>query len=271
MALIRLLQPVGGQAGLPGCCQVERFPGGDCFWPHRAGGVVADGGHGEFAALHPLRVAIQADRQGAPDGGQALTVELQSNVAAEFELRAGSRGEQVQPGPVVHSPAQAGAEQQDRAMVVDVADSAAHALFDALHVAGAAGWTVEPAAVAAVADLTDPEQRLVAAARAGQPLDLAGGEPIDAEEMDGWGPERTVRAGVLRDLLLGRHGELDPRGVQLRGARIDGVLDLDDVRTPTALRLTDCHAALIRLRRGFGFATLFVAGSPGSSARADQR
>ena len=100
-----------------------------------------------------------------------------------------------------------------------------------------------------VADLTDPEQRLVAAARAGQLRDFVGGGPNDADEVDGWGPERTVRAGVLRDLLLGRHGELDPRGVQLRGARIGGVLDLDDVRTATPLRLTDCHAAVIRLRR----------------------
>ena len=100
-----------------------------------------------------------------------------------------------------------------------------------------------------MADLTDPEQRLIAAARAGQPRDLAGGEPVDAEEMEGWGPDRAVRAGVLRDLLLGRHGELDPRGVRLRGARIYGVLDLDDVRTATALRLIDCHASVIRLRR----------------------
>jgi hypothetical protein len=40
---------------------------------------------------------------------------------------------------------------------------------------------VNKPAVPEVADLVDPEQRLVAAARVGQPRDLAGGEPIDAE------------------------------------------------------------------------------------------
>src|SRR5262249_53951318 len=49
--------------------------------------------------------------------------------------------------------------------------------------------------------------------------------------------------------LLGRHGQLDPRGVRLRGARIDGTLDLDDVQATTPLRLTDCHAPVIWLER----------------------
>ncbi|PWW58372.1 hypothetical protein [Actinokineospora spheciospongiae] len=50
----------------------------------------------------------------------------------------------------------------------------------------------------------------------------------------------VVRAGLIRELLLGRHGELDPRGVRVRGARVVGVLDLDQVRAVVGLHLADC-------------------------------
>lgn len=96
------------------------------------------------------------------------------------------------------------------------------------------------------------ERRLVAAARDGQLLDLTGGADINDvfgdEEMDGWGVERTVRPDVVRDLLLGRHGEVDPRGVRLRGARLPGVLDLDGVRSPVTLRLIDCDVPVLQVR-----------------------
>lgn len=52
---------------------------------------------------------------------------------------------------------------------------------------------------------------------------------------------QVVRADVIRDLLLGRYGSVDPRGVQLSGARIDGALDLEGVVSTAGLNLTDCR------------------------------
>ncbi|QQQ76164.1 hypothetical protein IOD16_34895 [Saccharothrix sp. 6-C] len=56
-------------------------------------------------------------------------------------------------------------------------------------------------------------------------------------------PAHLVRAELIRELILGRRGALDPRGIRLVGARIVGVLDLDHVHTSTSLRLADCTLA----------------------------
>lgn len=53
-------------------------------------------------------------------------------------------------------------------------------------------------------------------------------------------PDRVVRAELIRELLLGRHGELDPRGVRLEGVRIQGALDLDSVHAVVGLELSNC-------------------------------
>ena len=71
-------------------------------------------------------------------------------------------------------------------------------------------------------ELTRVEERLRAAAVGGDELDLRGQE------------DRTVRAEVVRDLLL---GPVDPRGLRLRGAVVAGTLDLDGLRTPVRLRV----------------------------------
>ncbi|MFL6121937.1 hypothetical protein [Actinophytocola sp.] len=73
-------------------------------------------------------------------------------------------------------------------------------------------------------DLTDDESALVDAARAGRVLT----------------PAAPVRAELVRELLLGRHGELDPRGVRLHEARVVGPLELDYVTTTAGLDLVDC-------------------------------
>ncbi|MDX3656465.1 hypothetical protein PV646_04015 [Streptomyces sp. ID05-26A] len=75
--------------------------------------------------------------------------------------------------------------------------------------------------------MTDIEQRLVEAAR--------NGEWLMCEE-----PDNVVRAGLIRELLLGRHGELDPNGVRLSGARIEGVLNLVRVNSSAGLAFSDC-------------------------------
>jgi hypothetical protein len=73
-------------------------------------------------------------------------------------------------------------------------------------------------------DLTDDESALVEAAREGRVLNRAA----------------PIRAELVRELLLGRHGELDPRGVRLHEARVVGKLELDYVTTAVGLDLVDC-------------------------------
>jgi hypothetical protein len=75
--------------------------------------------------------------------------------------------------------------------------------------------------------VSDIEQRLIEAARRGDVLECTE-------------PDNVVRAELVRELLLGRHGELDPRGVMLTGARIEGLLDLDGVEAVVGLFLSDC-------------------------------
>ncbi|HEY3609410.1 MAG TPA: hypothetical protein VGL06_18055 [Pseudonocardiaceae bacterium] len=89
--------------------------------------------------------------------------------------------------------------------------------------------------------LTDVENALVSHVTRGDVLDLAGAEVIDEAAMRSWGESRTVRASVLRDIMRGRLApDPDPHGLRLRGARIDGRLDLENITSTVALKLTDC-------------------------------
>ena len=79
-------------------------------------------------------------------------------------------------------------------------------------------------------DLTETEQRLWDAFPAGGWVDLRVGDPAadDPRRAGRWGPERYVRAEVLRALLLGAR-QAEPGsapGIRLRGARVSGRLDL---------------------------------------------
>jgi hypothetical protein len=90
--------------------------------------------------------------------------------------------------------------------------------------------------------LTSVEKSLVEHAGRGEWLDLAADdEDIDEAAMRSWGESRACRASVIRDILLGRLGAaIDPHGVRLRGARITGRLDLDNLATDVWLKLEDC-------------------------------
>ncbi|WP_432902018.1 hypothetical protein ACQP1S_00635 [Micromonospora matsumotoense] len=44
----------------------------------------------------------------------------------------------------------------------------------------------------------------------------------------------------MRDILIGRNGTVDPRGVRIRGARISGRLNLDNMKTEAWLSLDSC-------------------------------
>jgi len=97
-------------------------------------------------------------------------------------------------------------------------------------------------AVELVADLTELEQALVRAARRGDPLDCGHVSMDELAVADD--PGRVVRAELIRELLLGRRGGLDPRGIHLAGARITGFLDLSHVHAHAVLRVR--HSVLDR-------------------------
>jgi hypothetical protein len=90
--------------------------------------------------------------------------------------------------------------------------------------------------------LTPVEQSLVEHVCRGEWLDLAAGdEVVDETTMRSWGDDRTCRATVIRDILRGRLApDADPHGLRLRGARISGQLDLENLSTDVNLELRDC-------------------------------
>jgi hypothetical protein len=89
--------------------------------------------------------------------------------------------------------------------------------------------------------LTGVERPLVDHVTRGELLDLAVAERVDEAAMRSWGSSRTIRAAVLRDIRRGRLApDPDPHGLRLRGARIAGQLDLENLTTGVAVELDDC-------------------------------
>ncbi|MBQ0902425.1 hypothetical protein [Micromonospora sp. U21] len=85
------------------------------------------------------------------------------------------------------------------------------------------------------------EQRLIESVARGEVLDLAGDGPVDEAAMRSWGDDRTISASVIRELVRGRLvGDPDPHGLRLRGARIAGRIDLENITSELALELRDC-------------------------------
>jgi hypothetical protein len=95
-----------------------------------------------------------------------------------------------------------------------------------------------------VSDLTMCECKVREAAETGTLVDLRVSDPaIDSpEKWAEWGPERSVRAEVIADLLIG-NGEaasVAVRGVRLQGARITGDLNLEASTLRCPLALLNC-------------------------------
>ncbi|MCH5670562.1 membrane-associated oxidoreductase [Streptomyces gilvus] len=91
-------------------------------------------------------------------------------------------------------------------------------------------------------ELTPAERRVWRAFATGEAVDFAAGGDEDPAEGVRWGPERTLRATVLRALLL--NGPEEPgeiAALKVDGARITGVLDLRYGTTDHAVRLSHCH------------------------------
>ncbi|HEV7656630.1 MAG TPA: hypothetical protein VGP36_18100 [Mycobacteriales bacterium] len=105
--------------------------------------------------------------------------------------------------------------------------------------------------------LSAVERRLVDAVTAGEQLDLRTAE------------EREIRAGLVRDVLLGAHGRVDARGLQLRGATLTGTLDLDGLHTTARVRLRDCVLPTGAVLRGAALPMLDLGGCTVSGLLAD--
>ena len=82
------------------------------------------------------------------------------------------------------------------------------------------------------------EQEMVEQAAAGEPVDLLDQPASDFPAMQAWGPERTIRAAVLRHLLVEPDWPVHAKGVRLRGMRISGQLDLEAATLRCPLRLS---------------------------------
>lgn len=93
-----------------------------------------------------------------------------------------------------------------------------------------------------IADLTPAERRVWEAFPLGEGVDFRQSPDEDPAAGATWGPERTVRAEVLRALLLaGPVVDGEVAGVRLTGARITGRLNLKYGRIDHPARLRSCH------------------------------
>jgi hypothetical protein len=84
------------------------------------------------------------------------------------------------------------------------------------------------------------DERVRAALGAGRLLDLRTGDADDPAHGHTWDAERTVRAGLLAELLT-RPADGPTRPVHVRGARVTGRLDLEYAALTRPLTLRDCH------------------------------
>ncbi len=89
-------------------------------------------------------------------------------------------------------------------------------------------------------DLTEAEQVLCDGSATGALAD-GGPGPYELTDMQAWGRDRTVRAAVLRRLLVAEDWPVHVRGVQLRGLQIIGHLDLEHTTLRCPLQMEGCY------------------------------
>jgi hypothetical protein len=83
------------------------------------------------------------------------------------------------------------------------------------------------------------EEAMRVGAAAGDLIDR--GRASDLAEMQAWGEERTIRAAVLRYMLIDDKWLVDVKGIRLRGVRISGYLDLEAATLRYPLFLENCY------------------------------
>ncbi|WP_217253868.1 pentapeptide repeat-containing protein [Streptomyces sp. AC602_WCS936] len=91
-------------------------------------------------------------------------------------------------------------------------------------------------------DLTPAETRVWRAFATGTLVDFRAADDEDPSDGDAWGAERTVRAGVLRALLLdGPRADGEVPALNLAGVRVTGALELQYATVDHPVRLRHCH------------------------------
>ncbi|MFB7650822.1 MULTISPECIES: membrane-associated oxidoreductase [unclassified Streptomyces] len=91
-------------------------------------------------------------------------------------------------------------------------------------------------------DLTPAEARVWRAFATGTAVDFRAADDEDPADGASWGPERAVRAAVLRALLLdGPQEDGEVAALSLAGARVTGRLDLRNATVDHPVRLRHCH------------------------------
>jgi hypothetical protein len=90
-------------------------------------------------------------------------------------------------------------------------------------------------------DLTEAEQVVLDGSAAGALVDGGPGS-YELAAMLGWGSDETIRAAVLRHLLVGGKWPVHERGVHLRGVRISGHLNLEHAVLRYPLQMECCYA-----------------------------
>ena len=123
-------------------------------------------------------------------------------------------------------------------------------------------------------DLKPPETEMLKAAAEGRPAVFAGetDDENDPARADEWGEERTIRADVIRWLCADKEGSglVDPHGIQVVCAKIEGGLDLNFLTVGFPIGLFSCSIpAGIRLRDA-RTRTLVFQGSHTASIAADR-
>ncbi|MGW7067492.1 membrane-associated oxidoreductase [Streptomyces sp. NPDC054855] len=93
-----------------------------------------------------------------------------------------------------------------------------------------------------ITDLSEAERQVWEAFPLGRSVDFRERHREPADSGADWGPERTVRAEVLRALLIdGPRQEGETPVLRLHGARITGKLDLEYAEVPGAIHLWSCY------------------------------
>jgi hypothetical protein len=93
-------------------------------------------------------------------------------------------------------------------------------------------------------DLTEAEKKLLRAVATGDIADCSSPNDAENDPKDGntWGESRTIRAEIIRWLCVDREAtkHIDPNGIRIGAAKINGLLDLQYVTVSVPLVLWQC-------------------------------
>jgi len=127
-----------------------------------------------------------------------------------------------------------------------------------------------------MADFTPAETKLLQSAPLGQ-FAVCGSSANDLDptnnpaNADTWEKDRRVRTDLIRWLCVNPRAKalIDPKGIQLYGAKLLGVLDLSEIRVPFRIALCKCRATEEILLRAIEIPLLAFDGSWVGAIKAD--